>query len=85
MIRILLLIGVIYLIYKGRKAWLSFKKSYQNEVSQNQEMRQIDDVMVQDPYCRVYLPRKDAVHVRHKGQDLYFCSEACKENYFHLK
>jgi len=82
MIRFLLLIAVIYLLYRGRKAWLDFKRSYGRAMQGNGEPARIDDVMVQDPWCQVYFPKKDGLHVRHKGEDLYFCSQECKDNYF---
>lgn len=82
MIRFLLLIAVIYLLYRGRKAWLDFKRSYRQTVDGSGEPARIDDVMVQDPWCQVYFPKKDGLHVRHKGEDLYFCSQECKDKYF---
>ncbi|MFP4039427.1 MAG: hypothetical protein ACOCPQ_02270 [Desulfosudaceae bacterium] len=85
MIRLLLLIGAIYVLYKGRKAWLSFKRTYQAAVHGDEGPARIDDVMVQDPYCRVYFPKKDGIFLKHKGQDLYFCSQECRENYFNQK
>lgn len=42
---------------------------------------QVDDLMVQDPACGVYFPKKDAYHLRFKGKDLYFCSPACRDKY----
>ena len=42
----------------------------------------IDDVMVQDPVCKVYVPRGEALHVRHRDKDVYFCGEACRDAFF---
>jgi YHS domain-containing protein len=41
----------------------------------------VDDVMVQDPRCGVYLAKHDGVHLRHGGKDLYFCSTECRDRY----
>jgi hypothetical protein len=42
---------------------------------------QIDDVMLKDPYCQAYFPRRDAVHLNFNGSDLYFCSKECRDQY----
>ena len=42
---------------------------------------EIDNVMVQDPYCNIYFARKDGVHLSFKGKDLYFCSTECKDKF----
>ena len=40
--------------------------------------------MVQDPVCRIYLPKSSAI-VRHiEGADRYFCSDECAER-FHVE
>ena len=41
-----------------------------------------DDIMVKDPSCNVYFPKREGIHLRdHDGQDLYFCSEECKNKF----
>jgi len=42
---------------------------------------EIDDVMIKDPYCQAYFPRRDAVHLKFRGSDLYFCSKSCRDKY----
>jgi len=42
---------------------------------------QIDDVMIKDPYCEAYFPKRNAVHSNVKGNDLYFCSKKCRDKY----
>ncbi|MEJ2222369.1 MAG: hypothetical protein P8X80_16375 [Desulfobacterales bacterium] len=42
---------------------------------------QIDDVMIKDPFCQAYFPRRDAVHLNLSGDDLYFCSKECRDQY----
>ncbi len=37
--------------------------------------------LVQDPQCLVYVDSKEAVHRKVKGGDLFFCSEACADEY----
>ncbi|MGC3975286.1 MAG: hypothetical protein QM771_13015 [Nitrospira sp.] len=33
--------------------------------------------MVQDPYCRVFVPRENAVKEKIGGQTYFFCSRGC--------
>lgn len=80
-IRVLILAGLIYLIYRGRKRWLEFKSSVQDVVEQMSAPQQVDDIMVQDPFCKVYFPQREGLHAKHKGEDLYFCSQECKDKY----
>jgi YHS domain-containing protein len=42
---------------------------------------QIDDVMIKDPYCEAYFPKRNAVHSSFNGSDLYFCSKECRDKY----
>ncbi|MBU2488561.1 MAG: hypothetical protein KKA60_04135 [Proteobacteria bacterium] len=42
---------------------------------------QIDDVMVKDPQCQVYIPMRQAISARVGGETLYFCSESCRDQY----
>ncbi|PID73612.1 MAG: TRASH domain protein [Desulfobacterales bacterium] len=46
---------------------------------------QMTDTMVQDPVCRTYLPRNDALTLRHGGKTVYFCSEKCRNAFLKEK
>ena len=37
--------------------------------------------MVQDPNCEVFVPKPEAIHKQVAGQDHYFCSEKCADEY----
>lgn len=76
--RLLLLLIAGIIIYRFAKAWL--KKQHADRPRATGSARgQIDDVMVQDPQCGVYFPRRDGVPLSYRGQDLLFCSEKCKQ------
>ena len=45
------------------------------------ETGQIDDVMIKDPYCEAYFPKRNAVHLNLNATDLYFCSKECRDKY----
>ncbi|MBW2591589.1 MAG: hypothetical protein JRE58_01050 [Deltaproteobacteria bacterium] len=42
---------------------------------------EIDDIMVKDPYCQIYFPRRNGIHLHLNGEDLYFCSPECRDNF----
>ncbi len=39
------------------------------------------DELVQDPFCKLYVPRREAVVLREGGADVFFCSAACRDSY----
>ncbi len=51
----------------------------------NHPLGEIDDVMVKDPVCNVYIPKRLAVTIDVEGETLYFCSEKCKNKYLNTE
>ena len=80
MTKILILIIIGYLCYRAVNNWMAKSVTYRKEVAPG-SAGEIDDIMVKDPSCGIYFPKKDGVHLRYKDEDLYFCSEACKETF----
>jgi uncharacterized protein len=78
--RLLILLGIIYLCYRALKSWMLQTGSPKKTVF-DKTASQIDDVMIKDPFCEIYFPRKDGVHLRINGKDLYFCSEECRDKF----
>jgi len=37
--------------------------------------------LVQDPYCKVYIPKRSAVRKKIDRSTFYFCNQECLENY----
>lgn len=80
MLRFLILLLLGYLFYQMIKKW--FQQHLPPGPGANRKDRgQVDDVMVKDPYCEIYFPKRDGIHLRHGGEDLYFCSEACRDKF----
>ena len=76
--RLLILIGSAYILYRGLKSWaIRFIASHQNLNGQNE----IEDIMVQDPVCKVYFPKRDACPLNVNGETIYFCSMECRDKY----
>jgi YHS domain-containing protein len=39
------------------------------------------DVLVQDPVCRTFIPRKEALKTEKEGKVYFFCSEGCLKRF----
>jgi uncharacterized protein len=78
--RLLILLGFIYLGYRFLKSWMFEGTTSQKTVFEN-KTDEIDNVMVKDPHCGTYFAKKDGVHLNMNAQDLYFCSEECKDKF----
>ena len=78
--RLLILLGIIYLCYRVFKSWMLQGESPKKTVFKK-TAGQIDDVMIKDPFCEIYFPKKDGVHLRIHGKDLYFCSKECRDKF----
>ncbi len=77
--RLLLLIIIVYLVYRTVATWV--RRNLQVPGQTEPPNRQIDDVMVKDPLCGVYFPQREGVELQHNGQRLYFCSHACRDRF----
>ncbi|MGA8179031.1 MAG: YHS domain-containing protein [Desulfobacterales bacterium] len=78
--RLLILLGLLYLGYRFLKSWMFKETPAQTAASEN-KTAEINNIMVKDPHCGVYFSKKDGVHLNMNGQDLYFCSEECKDKF----
>ncbi len=74
---ICLLVYVGYRIFKA--LMLPAKPSVRPEPGG--DLARVDDVMVKDPYCEVYFPKRNGIKGVVKGETHYFCSKACKDKY----
>ena len=78
--RLLVLIGLLYLCYRFLKSWVHKEKLAQ-KATYEKKAGEIDDVMVKDPYCEIYFAKRDGVHLNFQGKELYFCSIECKDKF----
>ena len=77
--RLLLLIVVAYLAFRIAKSWIL--RNLQVPGQDETHNPEIDDVMVKDPVCGVYFPRREGVELHRNGQTHLFCSAACRDRY----
>jgi len=80
--RLLIFLAVAYLAFRFLKSWLGPGRT--GTVDRGGAGR-IDDEMVQDPFCRIYFPKRSAVRLTHQGQDLFFCSAHCRDKFLEDK
>ena len=80
MIRIIILAVVGYVAYRALKSWM-FPNASSSESVAGRNACQIDDVMIKDPYCEAYFPKRNAVHLNFDGKDMHFCSTQCKDKF----
>ena len=80
MIKFIILAVVGYVFYRALKSWM-FPDPNAPKTVADKRIGKIDDVMIKDPFCEAYFPRRNAVHLNYGGKDLYFCSAACKDKY----
>lgn len=77
MSRLLLILGLLLVLYfllrSTVREFLRGKDQDRKLTDKNQ--------MVQDPVCRMYVPRGTAVSASIGGQTYYFCSQGCAETF----
>jgi YHS domain-containing protein len=76
MVRLIIIFILILLIYQIAKGFFRPRKQIRRK-----EKGGVIDEMVQDPVCRTYIPRRQAVKVILKGKEYYFCSDGCAEKF----
>ena len=79
-IKYLIYFALGYLIYKVVKSVVFSKPPPARKVRQ-QSAGQIDDIMIKDPFCETYFPKRDGIHLQFEDQDLYFCSTDCRDKF----
>jgi YHS domain-containing protein len=76
MLRFIYLIIIVYLLYRLVKGFLQQGKEYQQKTKDG-----IIDEMVQDPVCKIYIPRREAYKKTFGGKEILFCSKECAEKF----
>jgi YHS domain-containing protein len=78
--RLLILFAIIYLLIRSVKSWWPKRTPSQQSVS-NRTAGEIDDVMIKDPFCDAYFPKRTGVLLKMRGKELFFCSTTCRDEY----
>ena len=80
MFRLLLGLGLGYLGYvviKKVAASLGLWPQTPKPLDKDQE----PDVLVQDPVCKTFIPRREALRADRDGSTYFFCSEGCLKRF----
>jgi YHS domain-containing protein len=80
MFKLLLYLGLGYLAYliiKPVARSLGLWPQAPRPVEKNQE----PDVLVQDPVCKTFIPRREALRTEKGGTTYFFCSEGCLKRF----
>jgi uncharacterized protein len=85
MIRYIILLLLIYIMYRLVRAVFFPKRKSIRYPSGGHSADQAIDEMVKDPVCGVYVPKREALRVSYGGETLYFCSPRCREQYLESK
>lgn len=78
-LRIVILAALFYIGYKmlvggqGKKG----SKNTRQRTTQGPPDIPVTDVLVEDPVCHSLVPKRQAIHLQHRGSMVYFCSEEC--------
>ena len=80
MFRLLLGLGLGYLGYWAIKK-VAGSLGLWPQAPKPLEPNQGPDVLVQDPVCKTFIPRRDALKTEKDGQTYFFCSEGCLKRF----
>ena len=76
LIRVLILAGLAYLLYRVLKGTFGTQEKIDRRRSDG-----VIDEMVQDQHCKTYIPRREAVRRVIKGREYFFCGKACADKF----
>jgi YHS domain-containing protein len=79
MIKILIYILLIYIVYKVFRSIMA--PSGSSTTRSNGETGAVDDIMIKDPVCEIYFPKKDGICLDIDGNEVCFCSKECRDQY----
>ena len=71
------IIVIAILLYIGFKLLFGGKKKDRDKARDQVEDFPNSDVLVEDPVCHALVPKGQAVVLKHKGEEIYFCSQKC--------
>jgi YHS domain-containing protein len=78
--RFLFLCLLVYLGYRLLKGILAPGPSSSGSQKQD-DLAPVDDIMVKDPFCQTYIPKRDGIKEVINGQTYFFCSAQCRDKY----
>ena len=83
LIRVVLMVLALYVLWLACKRLLrsvSMMSEQRDRTGHSGHLNAVDE-LVQDPVCKLYVPRREAVELREQDAPVYFCSEKCRDQY----
>jgi len=80
LIRFIITCGIVFLGYRILKPLIKSLFESSRPIDGTGAKR-IDDIMVQDPYCRTYFAKGKGVELKTDQEILLFCSPECRDKY----
>ncbi|MFC1868839.1 YHS domain-containing protein [Thermodesulfobacteriota bacterium] len=77
MLRLIIIVLFLYVVYRLIK---SFFRQGREEIHKSGTAGLIDE-MVQDPFCKTYIPCREAFKKVLGGNEIFFCSKECAEKF----
>ena len=80
--RYLIIFVLLYLCYYAlKKVFVPVLRTYKQFKRYRTPPASVDKELVQDPYCRTYIPKETALRATIGGEVYYFCSQKCLEEF----
>lgn len=76
MLRFLFIVILGYLLYRTLKGIFATRR-----VLKRDQGGGVINEMVQDPFCKTYIPKMESKKRRIGGQEFYFCSDECADKF----
>jgi YHS domain-containing protein len=76
MLRFLIFVILGYLLYRTLRGILTSRR-----VLKRDQGGGVINEMVQDPFCKTYIPKKESLKRRIAGQEFFFCSNECADKF----
>ncbi len=84
----LILIYLLYRLFKavaGGLASVKDSRSVSHGAKGPSGVTHVDDELVKDPVCGIYVAKREAVKAKIGGREYHFCSESCKKRFLSSK
>ena len=81
-LRIIIFIALCYIFTRLLKKVFTGPQEHGRRLNAETDTRRSHiDEMVQDPVCKLYIPKREAVTTVDNGVTRYFCSRECRDKY----
>jgi len=77
LIRFLFILFILYVIF----AVVRFIQAIGKPPAERRRPPTLGGTMVKDAYCKMYIPREEAIREVHGGKEYFFCSRECRDGF----